>query len=132
MIREAVFEVGIYVVYRGKLSGGDSRDYWIEGVDVNGRRCPVASCWNEGDAIRRAEEMAERDEANRLRSAMQSLSAEHRAALALRYDGGLTFAQAATALGEPVTTVKSRTGAAIARLRALLTAQTPPAERPEP
>ena len=68
---------------------------------------------------------ARRDEAAKLRSALAELPPEQRAALALRYDGGLTFAEAAAALGEPASTVKSRTRAAIARLRTLLTAPPP-------
>ena len=66
-----------------------------------------------------------RDEAARLRAALAGLAPEQRAALALRFDGGLTFAEAAAALGEPVSTVKSRTRTAIARLRGSLAA--PPA-----
>ena len=66
-----------------------------------------------------------RDEAARLRAALAELAPEQRAALALRFDGGLTFAEAAAALGEPISTVKSRTRTAIARLHGSLAA--PPA-----
>ena len=70
---------------------------------------------------------ARQDEAGRLRAALGALDPEQRAALALRFDGGLTFAEAAAALGEPASTVKSRTRTAIARLRVLLAAPPAPA-----
>lgn len=56
--RNPIASFGPYTVHRGKLSRGDSRSFWIEGPDVNGRLCPVASCWNEGDAVQRAKELA--------------------------------------------------------------------------
>ena len=52
-----IFKIGKYTVHYGKLAMGDSRDYWIEGPTQSGRMAPIASCYNEGDAIRRAKEM---------------------------------------------------------------------------
>ena len=63
-----------------------------------------------------------RDEAARLRAAMNELTADQRAVLALRFDGGLTLSEVAAHLGVPVGTAKDRSRTAIARLRALLTA----------
>ena len=60
------------------------------------------------------------EEAARLRAALGRLPPEQRAIVALRYDGGLTFAEAAAALGVPVGTAKDRGRAALRRLRALL------------
>lgn len=56
-----IFRVGSFTVHQGKLSPGDSRDFWIEGPTLSGRMAPIASCYNEGDAIRRAREMAEKE-----------------------------------------------------------------------
>ena len=64
-------------------------------------------------------------------AANAALAPDQRAALALRFDGGLTFAQVAAASGEPVSTVKGRTRTALARLRALLAAP-PPRVRESP
>ena len=61
------------------------------------------------------------DEAARLRAALEELTADQRAVLALRFDGGLTLSEVAAHLGVPVGTAKDRSRAAIARLRALLT-----------
>lgn len=61
-MRNPIFQVGSYTVHQGKLSPGDSRNFWIEGPILTGRMAPVASCWFEGDAIARAREMAARDE----------------------------------------------------------------------
>lgn len=58
--RNPIFTVAPYTVHAGKLSPDDSRDFWIEGPTLTGRMAPIASCWNEGDAIRRAKEMASR------------------------------------------------------------------------
>ncbi len=64
--RNPVHTVGSYTVHRGRLSAEDARGAqggcWIEGPTLTGRMAPLASCWNEGDAIRRANAMAERDE----------------------------------------------------------------------
>lgn len=41
-----------YVAYSNGLTGVYARKAWVEGVDVNGRRCPIAGCWTEADALR--------------------------------------------------------------------------------
>ena len=58
---------------------------------------------------------------------MADLSPDQRAVLALRYDAGLSFAEAAATLGVPVGTAKDRTRAAVRRLRTRLSPPEPPA-----
>jgi RNA polymerase sigma factor (sigma-70 family) len=55
-----------------------------------------------------------------VRSALAGLSAEQRRVIELAYYGGLTQTQVADAMGVPLGTVKSRTLAAMRRLRQLL------------
>ena len=57
--------------------------------------------------------------AARLRAALDRLTPDQRAVLALRFDGGLTVAEAAAALDIPVGTAKDRGRVAVKRLRAL-------------
>ena len=57
--RNKIGQFGAYIVHRGKLSSGDSRSFWIEGPTLDGRMAPLASCWNEGDAMQRARQMSE-------------------------------------------------------------------------
>jgi RNA polymerase sigma factor (sigma-70 family) len=60
------------------------------------------------------------DEANRLRRAMSVLPDRERRVLELAYVEGLSQSEIAEALGEPLGTVKSRTHAALARMRGIL------------
>jgi RNA polymerase sigma-70 factor (ECF subfamily) len=60
------------------------------------------------------------DQARRLADALLRLDPRERALLSLRFDEDLTFSEIAAALGQPVTTVKSRVARAIDRLRVLL------------
>lgn len=60
--------------------------------------------------------------ADRTRSALRELSAEHREVLLLAYYGGYTQREIADLTGLPLGTVKSRTLAAMNRLRAALSA----------
>lgn len=55
-----------------------------------------------------AEEMAGRERREAAARAMNGLSAEHRAVLALHFQGGLSLAEIARLLGIPLGTVKSR------------------------
>jgi RNA polymerase sigma-70 factor (ECF subfamily) len=55
-----------------------------------------------------------------LGTALALLSAEQRAAVELIYAAGMTYAAAATALGEPVGTIKSRVHLALGHLRATM------------
>jgi RNA polymerase sigma-70 factor (ECF subfamily) len=60
------------------------------------------------------------DQARRLAEALLRLDPRERALLSLGFDEDLTFSEIASALGRPVTTVKSRVARVIERLRALL------------
>lgn len=59
--RRPVYSEGSYTAHYGKLSYEDSRWFWIEGPTLTGRMAPVASCWNEGDAIRAVKEYAKKE-----------------------------------------------------------------------
>ena len=73
------------------------------------------------NAVRRPDEDAELDERRRLvREAMAGLAPEQRAALALAYYEGLSHAQIAERLQEPLGTVKTRIRQAMIALRRLL------------
>lgn len=61
--------------------------------------------------------LAASDESARLLAELARLQPAERALLALRFDEGLTFAEIAEALGEPASTIKSRTARLVARLR---------------
>jgi RNA polymerase sigma-70 factor (ECF subfamily) len=55
-----------------------------------------------------------------VRRALVQLTAPQRQVLELAYFGGLTQSELAEHLGEPIGTIKSRTHAALGRLRELL------------
>ena len=59
-------------------------------------------------------------ERRRIDAALDRLSTPQREVLVLAYFDGLTQTELADRLGEPLGTIKSRTHAALARLRALL------------
>lgn len=62
----------------------------------------------------------EADEAQRLRKALARLPAEQREVLALKIDGGLTFAQAAAVLGISANTAASRYRYALEKLKEMM------------
>ena len=68
----------------------------------------------------------ERVAAGQVRAALQRLPVEQRRMLALSYFGGHTQREIAVLTGVPLGTVKSRTFAAVQRLRLLLTDQLGP------
>ena len=68
-------------------------------------------------------EVADHVEAARVRRALQELPEDQRRALELAYFGGLTHREIATALGEPLGTVKSRLALALRKMGKTLTAQ---------
>lgn len=66
-------------------------------------------------------EIADHVEAARVRRALEALPQEQRRALELAYFGGLTHREIATALGEPLGTIKSRLALALRKLGRELT-----------
>ena len=66
------------------------------------------------------------DEAARLWAALKNLTPAQREVLSLRFDAGLTLTETASALSIPVGTAKDRSRSALARLRVLLSAPSPP------
>jgi RNA polymerase sigma-70 factor (ECF subfamily) len=67
-----------------------------------------------------ARDVLRADDAATVRRALMQLSPAQREVLELAYFGGLTQSELADRLGEPLGTIKSRTHAALARLRELL------------
>ena len=67
-----------------------------------------------------AREVVRADDAAAVRRALVQLTAPQRQVLELAYFGGLTQSELAEHLGEPIGTIKSRTHAALGRLRELL------------
>ncbi|SIO56287.1 RNA polymerase sigma-70 factor, ECF subfamily [Singulisphaera sp. GP187] len=65
------------------------------------------------------------DEAEQLSTALGRLEPDERSLLALRFDEGLTFSEIAAALGEPASTIKTRTARLVARLRVMLDVDAP-------
>jgi RNA polymerase sigma-70 factor, ECF subfamily len=63
------------------------------------------------------------DQTKRLSEALLRLEPQVRALLSLRFDLDLTFHEIAAALGEPVSTIKSRVARGVSRLRTLLADQ---------
>jgi RNA polymerase sigma-70 factor (ECF subfamily) len=66
-------------------------------------------------------EVARRDEALRIRGALDELSAEQRRVIELAYFGGFSHTEIAEMLGLPVGTVKGRMRLGLAKLRLVLT-----------
>jgi RNA polymerase sigma-70 factor, ECF subfamily len=62
-------------------------------------------------------EVARRDEARRVRGALETLPAEQRQTIELAYFGGFTQSQIAELLGEPVGTVKGRMRLGLDKMR---------------
>lgn len=70
-----------------------------------------------------AEESATREDSARLRSALESLSRDERRCLEAAFLGGLSYAQVAEALDQPLGTVKTRIRRALGVLRQRLPAE---------
>jgi len=68
------------------------------------------------------------DESNEVADALDQLPPSQREALVMRHYLGLTFPAIAEIVGEPVTTIKSRTLRALLQLRTLLSTDTPATE----
>jgi len=60
------------------------------------------------------------ERAKRLAGALLQLEPAERALLSLRFDEDLTFAEIASVLGQPASTIKSRLARTVGRLRGLL------------
>ncbi len=67
-----------------------------------------------------ADHVAASDTSARLRLALSSLSPAHREVIELAYFGGYSQSEIAERIGEPLGTVKSRTFAALSRLRSVI------------
>jgi RNA polymerase sigma-70 factor (ECF subfamily) len=81
-------------------------------------RSAAASIFNGRRLASEGPEAARDAEADRrVREAVAALPEDQREALSMRVYGGLTFEQMAQACGEPLSTVSSRYGRAIGRLR---------------
>lgn len=92
--------------------GAVRRRHRREGATARLRaRSPAIETTRPGDAL------VASDEAARLAAELARLRPDERALLSLRFDEGLTFAEIAAALGEPASTVKSRTAKLVGRLR---------------
>ena len=84
------------------------------------RRLAAAARIEPIEAFSPPSDMASREEAQQVRRALGTLSADHRATVALFYLEDLTVPEVAEALGVPVGTVKTRLMHARRRLRAEL------------
>ncbi len=82
------------------------------------RRVVPSNVSSPGDSL-----IAE-EQAHRLNDALSRLEPQIRAMLSLRFDENLTFAEIAAVLGRPASTIKSRFGRAVDRLRELMTITT--------
>ncbi len=80
-----------------------------------GERAEASDESDPGDPLIAAEQT------RRLAEALGQLEPEARALLSLRFDEDLTFAEIATALGLPASTIKSRLAQIVCRLRGLMT-----------
>lgn len=74
-------------------------------------------------------EVGAAEEANRLRTALETLLPEERALLSLKFDEGLSFSEIGEALDRPASTVKSQYARLISRLKTLLTESTKELDR---
>jgi RNA polymerase sigma-70 factor, ECF subfamily len=81
-------------------------------------RALVRAMGAHAEQVRLEPRMADADLRLAIEEALSGLPAEQRRVLDLIYQGGLTFAEAARALGVPQGTVKSRVHAALLTLRA--------------
>lgn len=102
-----------------ELRRRQSRPVVAQDVDINVASAALADTSVEGDPARRAW-MSER--AATVRHALAELPAPQRQAIELAFFGGLSQAEVAAALGDPLGTVKSRIRVGMQRLRTLLVA----------
>jgi RNA polymerase sigma-70 factor (ECF subfamily) len=130
LVDEIVNDTMLVVWRRARAFDVTSRvSTWIIGIAVRtglkaaarARRNAAVEVHEQGASDDTPEHAASRGErGRRLRAAMASLSPEHRAVLELAYFQGLSCREAASALGCPVDTVKTRMFHARRRLRTLL------------
>lgn len=92
----------------------------IARVRRRGREEPVESPVVASPEREPEDRAVRREEATRLREALDRLAADDRAILALRFDEELTFAEIAETLDRPASTVKSRYARLLEELRSVL------------
>lgn len=125
---DAVQETWLRVIrHAGSFNGRSGVKTWLYRIAINQCRSQLSArpsgepAEREGEerapALNPAEEAARRDEAERLKRAVERLSAPLREAVLLCYTHGLTHEEAAEAMDVPVGTVKSRVHAALEKLR---------------
>lgn len=51
LTRTALATFGQFTAYHGKLDHADAREAYVEGPTLDGRIAPLASFWNDQDAI---------------------------------------------------------------------------------
>ncbi len=84
----------------------------------------------EADVPLPEEYAAQREDAGRVRAAMDTLTPDHRGVIALRFMDGLSYQEIANALDCPVGTVKSRIHYALLKIEEALTDTMPAAGAP--
>ena len=126
---DAVQECLIAVWYGArKTRTGTQLRPWLYGILFNQCRKYRRSLWRRlrreeaagGKSRQRGKDRGREEELDALRDALGELDETLRAVIILRFERGMSVSQTAEALGVPEGTVKSRTHAAVNRLRKLL------------
>jgi RNA polymerase sigma-70 factor (ECF subfamily) len=110
---DAWFSRIVVNVCRDRLHGRRPSSMRYAGVDLDGEAAPVGTLMAGPDPF------AAWDERAALRQALNALTPEHRAVIALHYLEGLTVDEIAAQLGTAIGTVKSRLHYGLASMRAV-------------